>query len=526
MLCRPALLLAVVLATAFVNPLAAQGVRTAASPIIFYGLLVQGGVTTVALYNPNTGETKWVQVGKKYGSYTVGYEPALPATKQTPATKDTVLLTLGGNVQRIQLQDATTTPVATTGAASVQSLEAASFAVLAVLKDLLAQARGDPNADPRLIQELELSIAQQQQKIADDRVWVMSNWSTDYNGHRENAIQTTTADGQHIVIFEDGQQFTVPPGQGFSSVSNSQPEFFPYEPPTRDITSVNGQLILTTEGKQYIMPPDQIYVGWTNDGPFFEPAPAPYTVPPGLVVTGFNRLQQPLFAPIPDDATSYLDHGNAKNARGNFDGAIADYDKALALNPSYAEAYWNRGQARFSKDDFNGALADLDQALALKPNLAGAYGSRGAAKEAKGDLTGALADYDKSIALARGDDAAYPRFFRFLTLRRLHRDAGQADLAGVVAKWQDGWWAKTVGLYLSGALPEQDFLAQSADPNWIVSELQHQCEAYYYVGMTRLIAGDIAKAREFFEKCLATNVTTFFEFTFARAQLARLTGQK
>ena len=484
MLCRPALLLAVVVATAFVNPLAAQGGRTAASPIIFNGLLVQGEKTEVGLYNPNTGETKWVQVGKSYGNYTVGYEPGLPATKQTPATKDTVLLTLGGNVQRIQLQDGMihTTVVAPTDAGSVQSLEAASFAVLAALKDRLAQARSDPNADPRLIQELELSIAQQQQKIADDRKWVMSHYSTDYNGHREDAIHTTTADGQHVVIFNDGQQFTVPP--------------------------------------------DQVFIGYGNGMvPVFEPAPAPYTVPPGQVVDGFNGLQQPLFAPIPDDATSYHDHGLAKNARGDFDGAIADYNQALALNPSYAEAYWDRGQARFSKDDFNGAIADLDRALALNPNLAGAYGSRGAAKEAKGDLTGALADYDKSIALAN-DEAAYPRFFRFLTLRRLHRDAGQADLTGVVAKWQDGWWAKTVGHYLSGALPEQDFLAQAAKSNWSVGANEQQCEADYYVGMTRLIAGDTAAARNFFEKCLATNVTTFFEFTFARAQLARLTGQK
>ena len=106
MLRCPALLLAVVLAAPFVPTLPAQDGRTAAIPIVFNGVLVQGAVTKVSLYDPNTGETKWVQVGKSYGNYTVGYEPGLPATKQTPATKDTVLLTLGGKVQRITLQDA------------------------------------------------------------------------------------------------------------------------------------------------------------------------------------------------------------------------------------------------------------------------------------------------------------------------------------------------------------------------------------------------------------------------------------
>jgi beta-lactamase regulating signal transducer with metallopeptidase domain/lipoprotein NlpI len=429
--------------------------------------------------------------------------------------------------QRIEPQDAAATRVVNTGAGSVHPLEAASFAVLADLKGRLAKARSDPNAAPRLIQELEVSIARQQQKIADDRKWVMSNWIHAFNGHRENAIHTTTADGQHIVIFKDGQQFIVPPGQQLVSVSNSQPVFYPDNQSRRDITIVNGQLIITTEGKQYTMPPDQVFSGWgAGNQPNFEPAPVPYTVPPGQAVTGFNR-QNPNFAPIPDDATTYLNHGLAKSDRGDFDGAITDYDKAIGLNPNYAFAYANRGSAKSSKGDLDGAIADLDKALTLKPNWADAYFGRGAAKEAKGDYTGALADYDKIIALAKDDaenPAAYPRFYRILTLRRLHRDDGQAELARVVAKWSDDWWPKTVGLYLSGALPEKDLLAQIVQTSSDASE--QQCEAYYYIGMTRLLAGDTAAAKEFFEKCLATKETTFVEFTFARAQLARMTAQK
>ncbi len=167
MLRRPALLLAVVLATPFATPLLAQDGRAAggssASPIVFNGVLVQGSVTKVSLSNPTTGETKWVQVGKSYAGYTVGFEPGQPATKQTPATKDTVLLTLGGNVQRIPLQDATTTSVvAPTGAQA--SLDAAR----ASLADALARARSDPNTDPRLIQVLEISLSAAKQSLTDE----------------------------------------------------------------------------------------------------------------------------------------------------------------------------------------------------------------------------------------------------------------------------------------------------------------------------------------------------------------------
>ena len=212
MLRRAILLLSVLLAAAPLPAFAADSV----SPIVFNGVLVQDGKTKVSLSYPTTGETKWVQVGKSYAGYTVGYEPGQPATKQTPATKDTVLLTLGGKVQRIPLQDATSTPVVADDAVSpppdqsremiaisaqLISLDNANFAVLAALNDRLAQARGDPNADPSQIHELEVAIARQQQKTADDRV------DLNYPAKRE----TTAVNGQ-LIIIEGPYQFSVPPG--------------------------------------------------------------------------------------------------------------------------------------------------------------------------------------------------------------------------------------------------------------------------------------------------------------------------
>lgn len=133
---------------------------TSASPIVFDGVIVQDGKTKVSLHNPNTGETKWVQVGKSYAGYTVGYEPGQPATKQTPATKDTVILTLGGKVQRITLQDSkVNTPVV----AKVPTKTAAEQ--LESLYTRRDKAVEDPNPNPQLIQELEQSIIQQRQTV-------------------------------------------------------------------------------------------------------------------------------------------------------------------------------------------------------------------------------------------------------------------------------------------------------------------------------------------------------------------------
>lgn len=168
MLRRSLLFLSALLALVAPLPALAAG-GASAGPIVFNGLIVQDGKIKVSLYNPNTLDAKWVQVGKKFGSYTVGFQPADPKDKKT---QDTVLLTLNGSTQRIALQDAanlsTNTPVvATTAAQSALAAQNAASAAarLDVLNRQLADARNDPNTNPQLLQALEQTIQRQQQLL-------------------------------------------------------------------------------------------------------------------------------------------------------------------------------------------------------------------------------------------------------------------------------------------------------------------------------------------------------------------------
>ena len=50
--------------------------------------------------------------------------------------------------------------------------------------------------------------------------------------------------------------------------------------------------------------------------------------------------------------------------------AIADYDKAIELNPKDAQAYNNRGVAKKMLKQYKEAIADYDKAIELNPKYA------------------------------------------------------------------------------------------------------------------------------------------------------------
>jgi tetratricopeptide (TPR) repeat protein len=52
----------------------------------------------------------------------------------------------------------------------------------------------------------------------------------------------------------------------------------------------------------------------------------------------------------------YFNNGGRKYDFQDFLGAIADYTRALELNPKLAEAYKNRGLAKAYLEDFVGAI--------------------------------------------------------------------------------------------------------------------------------------------------------------------------
>ncbi|MBN1797940.1 MAG: tetratricopeptide repeat protein [Spirochaetales bacterium] len=69
-------------------------------------------------------------------------------------------------------------------------------------------------------------------------------------------------------------------------------------------------------------------------------------------------------------ADEYYKKGLAEYEAGDMSGAIANFTRAIKLNPDFAEAYYRRGNAKLAKEDYEGAIADYKLAIKLNPKLA------------------------------------------------------------------------------------------------------------------------------------------------------------
>ena len=126
----------------------------------------------------------------------------------------------------------------------------------------------------------------------------------------------------------------------------------------------------------------------------------------------------------------------------DLDAAIADFDRAISLDPQNAQAYHNRGWSWRIKRAYEKAIADYSEAIRIDPTYAWAYNNRGIARRDQGEWDRALTDFDESIRL--DPKVTYPHYNRAALLFLTHRD-GAADEAQAVLKLQD--WRGDLSMY-------------------------------------------------------------------------------
>ncbi|MBW4633932.1 MAG: tetratricopeptide repeat protein [Iphinoe sp. HA4291-MV1] len=113
-----------------------------------------------------------------------------------------------------------------------------------------------------------------------------------------------------------------------------------------------------------------------------------------------------------DFIETFYRQGEEKARKGDYQGAIADFNEFLRLNPHGFKAYYDRGLARQKLGDYKGAMVDFDMYLRFNPNDVEARYNRGLLRFELGDYKGAIADY--SDAMHINPDYAIPNEVRLI----------------------------------------------------------------------------------------------------------------
>ena len=129
----------------------------------------------------------------------------------------------------------------------------------------------------------------------------------------------------------------------------------------------------------------------------------------------------------PKYAEAYNGRGTVYNQLGKYDQAIDDFDKAMEINPKYAEAYnnrrcsysaleinpelapcyYNRGIAYGKRGNYNQAIKDYSRAIELDPKFAAAYTNRGIAYYNLRNYNQAIMDYSRAIEINQKNAIPY-----------------------------------------------------------------------------------------------------------------------
>ncbi len=122
--------------------------------------------------------------------------------------------------------------------------------------------------------------------------------------------------------------------------------------------------------------------------------PVTHTLPP----TPQPLHPNPISTTDPVTAARELSiRGFLKAERGDHRGAIADYTRALQLDPTNPDLYYNRGVSRAAIGENQGAIADYTEAIRRDPGSGDAYYNRGLTHLVSQNQLLAIADFTQAI---------------------------------------------------------------------------------------------------------------------------------
>ncbi|MEI9885063.1 MAG: hypothetical protein WDN08_00970 [Rhizomicrobium sp.] len=125
-----------------------------------------------------------------------------------------------------------------------------------------------------------------------------------------------------------------------------------------------------------------------------------------------SALEDPMS--IKDRAATLVNRGILRAHGSDFDGALADYDAAIAIAADPGEAYLNRSATMIALKRYDEAVANASKAIALGSHRQEvAYYNRAVANEALGNVGAAYQDYRAALRVQPRFSAATDQLAHF-----------------------------------------------------------------------------------------------------------------
>jgi tetratricopeptide (TPR) repeat protein len=243
----------------------------------------------------------------------------------------------------------------------------------------------------------------------------------------------------------------------------------------------------------------------------------------------------------PTDADAIIWTGRRLAYLWRYGDAIAMFSKGIAQHPNDARLYRHRGHRFITTRQFDRAIADFDKAVSLikgatdeiepdgAPNASGKPRSSlhfniwyhlGLAHYLKGNYQKALDAYNECMKVSTNDDSITATSdWLWMTLMRLNRKAEAAKvLERITPKMEileNGSYHRRLLMYKGLEKPESLLDPANADALTIATQ-------GYGVGNFYYVTGNTARARDVFEKVVASPNWSAFGYIAAEADLQRM----
>lgn len=221
---------------------------------------------------------------------------------------------------------------------------------------------------------------------------------------------------------------------------------------------------------------------------------------------------------------SYTSRGIAQLDAGNAAAAEQDLTASLRLNPAQPIAQSARGDARIDQGKLEGGVQDHREAAELDPNNPVTHAKLGFACFFNGDLLEAVDAFDQALKLDRNAQHLNPwRAWSLILLDQ--EDVALKNYEKIfTGNIDDRTWPEHLTVYLFGRETQQELLAAISKDDQALADAQ-ECEAWFFIASKQAREGEVDQATQNFQKAVAKNARQLAAYRGAKLILTELVAR-